>query len=115
VDLTYDPSDPYAVTCSFHLSGGAVLWTFARDLLGEGLAEPTGDGDVHVWPCVNDHGYAVLSVELCSPHGDALVEMRFADAVGFVDRMHALVAPGDEHAHIDVDATIRAIWAAENA
>ena len=115
VDVKYDPRDPYAVTCSFHLAGGPVLWTFGRDLLSEGLCEPTGDGDVHVWPCVNDQGYAVVSVELCSPHGDALVEVRFADAVDFVDRMHALVAPGDEHTNVDLDAAIRAILDAEQA
>ena len=47
------------MTASFHLAGGPVRWTFGRDLLSGGLCEPTGDGDVHVWPCVNDQGYAV--------------------------------------------------------
>ena len=36
------------------------------------------------------------------------------DAVEFVDRMHAAVPPGEESARLDTDATISAIYAAEN-
>ncbi len=46
----YTPSDPYAVTLTFHVPGEAVVWTFSRELLMLGLDEPAGDGDVHVWP-----------------------------------------------------------------
>lgn len=114
-ELSYDSSDPYAVTISFHLGDGPVPWIFARDLLTGGLAEPTGDGDVHVWPCVNDEGHAVVTVELCSLDGDALVELGTADVAEFVRRSHALVAPGAESAHVDVDALVTAMLAAGNA
>ena len=113
-DLSYDTSDPYALTICYHLKDGSVPWTFARDLLSGGLAEPIGDGDLHVWPSLDDAGLAVVTIEFCSPYGDAMIEVRTADALGFVERSHALVAPGTESAHLDLDGTIAAIWVAEN-
>ena len=115
LELGYAAGDPYTVGISFHPDDRPVHWEFARDLLSDGLHEPSGDGDVHVWPCLDDRGRAILVVELCSPNGDALVEIRLGDAVDFVERMHALVAPGEESANLDVDAAVLAIYAAENA
>jgi hypothetical protein len=114
-ELTYDPADPYAVTAVFITGAGNVRWTFGRDLLVEGLYEPSGDGDVHVWPCLDADGHAVVIIELCSPDGEALVQARTGDLTTFVERMTALVAPGTESDHMDVDATIAAIFAAEAA
>jgi hypothetical protein len=114
VELGYAADDPYCVRLAFHPDDSPVRWDFARDLLSSGLLEPVGDGDVHVWSCLDDEGVAVLSVELCSPYGDALVEILLADAADFVDRMHAVVPPGEESARMDLDATIQAIYAAEN-
>jgi hypothetical protein len=115
LELGYAADDPYTVGVSFHPDDRPVRWEFARDLLSEGLHEPSGDGDVHVWPCLDDHGRAIVVVELCSPHGDALVEIRLGDAVGFVDRMHALVPMGEESSCLDTDAAILAIFASESA
>jgi hypothetical protein len=114
-DLNYDPRDPYAVTAVFMTGAGNVRWTFGRELLVEGLYEPTGDGDVHVWPCLDPDGHAVVIVELCSPDGEALVQARTGDLTTFVDRMTALVPVGSESDLMDVDATISAIFAAEAA
>jgi Streptomyces sporulation and cell division protein, SsgA len=113
LELGYSAADPYTVAISFHPDDRPVRWEFARDLLTDGLREPAGDGDVHAWPCLDDHGNAVVVVELCSPNGDALVEIRLGDAFEFVDRMHGLVAPGEESEHLDIDAAILAIYAAE--
>ena len=113
--LRYDSSDPFALTIAFQLSEGPVPWTFARDLLSTGLTEPTGDGDVHVWPGLDDEGFATVSIELCSPNGNALVELRTAEADLFMTRSHAVVAPGAESAHLDVDALIAAIRTTETA
>ena len=114
-DLTYDPRDPYAVTAVFMTGAGNVRWTFGRDLLVDGLYEPTGDGDVHVWPCLDADGHAVVIIELCSPDGEALVQARTGDLTTFVERMTTLVAPGSESDMMDVDAAIAAIFAAEAA
>ena len=73
-DLVFDPADPYAVTMVFRTGVQEVLWTFGRELLVEGLYEPTGDGDVHVWPCLSSDGSAVVIIELCSPDGELLVQ-----------------------------------------
>jgi len=114
-ELQYDPQDPYAVTTVFMTGASAVRWTFGRDLLTEGLYEPSGDGDVHVWPCLDSDGRAVVIIELCSPDGEALVQARTGDLTSFVERMSRAVEPGHESEHLDVDATIAAIFAAEAA
>jgi hypothetical protein len=112
-ELSYDPADPLAVSAIFSTVAGRVRWTFGRDLLIEGLIEPVGDGDVHVWPCVDNDGNSVVIIELCSPDGEALVQGRTGDITAFVERMTRSVAPGAEGALLDVDAAIAAIFAAE--
>ncbi len=107
--LHYDPRDPYAVTALFHTSQGEVRWTFGRDLLVAGLYEPCGDGDVHVWPCLDAGGHAVVIIELSSPDGEALVQARTGDLSEFVERICAAVKPGNESSFVDVDAAIAAI------
>ena len=114
-ELSYDPADPLAVSATFATVAGRVRWTFGRDLLIEGLVEPVGDGDVHVWPCVDNDGNSVVIIELCSPDGEALVQGRTADITAFVERMTRSVAPGAEATLLDVDAAIAAILAAEAA
>ena len=110
-DLVFDPADPFAVTMVFRTGVQEVRWTFGRELLVEGLYEPTGDGDVHVWPCLSSDGSAVVIVELCSPDGEALVQAPAGEIISFVDRMTAAVTPGAET--VDVEAAIAAIFAAE--
>lgn len=114
-ELRYDATDPFAVTTVFMTGHSEVRWTFGRDLLAEGLYEPAGDGDVHVWPCLDSRGHAVVIIELCSPDGEALVQARTGDLRTFVDRMSKVVKPGTESDLVDVDAAITAIFAAENA
>jgi hypothetical protein len=114
-ELAYDPRDPFAVSATFNTIAGDVRWTFGRDLLIGGLYEPTGDGDVHVWPCLDNEGEPVVIIELCSPDGEALVQVRTTEITAFVERMTAAVAPGAEADYTDVDAAIAAIFAAEAA
>jgi hypothetical protein len=114
-ELRYDPADPYAVTTVFKTGASQVRWTFGRELLTEGLYEPAGDGDVHVWPCLDSAGHAVVIIELCSPDGEALVQARTGDLQSFVERMNHAVALGSESDLMDVDSAIAAIFAAENA
>ena len=112
-ELQYDPRDPYAVTTVFMTGRSQVRWTFGRDLLAAGLYEPSGDGDVHVWPCLDADGHAVVIVELCSPDGEALVQARTGDLSAFVERMTKAVQPGTESDYLDLDAAITAILEAE--
>jgi hypothetical protein len=114
-ELQYDSRDPYAVTTVFMTGDGHVRWTFGRDLLREGLYEPAGDGDVHVWPCLDTDGHAVVIIELCSPDGEALVQARTEDLSAFVERMTKAVAPGEESRHLDIDGAILAFFGGEAA
>lgn len=114
-ELSYDPQDPFAVSATFMTIAGQVRWTFGRDLLIGGLYEPTGDGDVHVWPCLDNEAHSVVIIELCSPDGEALVQARTPDIANFVNRMTEAVAVGAEGGHLDVDAAIAAIFAADAA
>ncbi len=114
-ELSYDPADPLAVSATFSTVAGQVRWTFGRDLLIEGLVEPVGDGDVHVWPCLDNDGNSVVIIELCSPDGEALVQGDVAEITAFVDSMLQAAAPGAESDHLDLDLTIAAIFAAEAA
>jgi hypothetical protein len=115
VELHYQRTDPYAVTAVFLTGSNPVRWTFGRDLLLEGLHEPTGDGDVHVWPCMDADGAPVVLIELCSPDGEALVQARTGELAGFLQRITSLVPVGSESQLIDVDAAVAAILAAEAA
>jgi hypothetical protein len=114
-ELQYDPRDPYAVTTVFMTGRSQVRWTFGRDLLTAGLYEPSGDGDVHVWPCLDADGHAVVIIELSSPDGEALVQARTGDLTSFVERMSKAVAPGTESEYLNLDAAIAAIIEAESA
>ena len=114
-ELSFDPRDPFAVTATFMTVAGQVRWTFGRDLLIGGLYEPTGDGDVHVWPCLDNQAHSVVIIELCSPDGEALVQARTVDVTAFVEQMTTAVPVGDEGVYLDVDAAISAIFASEAA
>ena len=113
--LRYESDDPYAISAEFSTGAESVGWVFARDLLASGLYEPAGDGDVHVWPCLDSDGHAVVIIELCSPDGEALVQAKTGDLSSFVDRMSKVVEIGNESAHLNVDDAIKAIFAAEAA
>jgi hypothetical protein len=113
--LSYDPRDPFAMSATFLTVGGDVRWTFGRDLLIGGIVEPTGDGDVHVWPCTDNDAHPVVIIELCSPDGEALVQARTSDVIAFVEKMTAAVPVGTEAANLDIDAAINAIFSADAA
>lgn len=114
-DLSFDSQDPCAVSIVFRAAPDPVRWTFSRDLVSSGVGEPTGDGDVHVWPWRDDSGLAVVMLELCSPDGDAMVQFQLHDVVSFVDRTYAAVPAGEESDHLDIDSVIAGIFRAENA
>ncbi len=115
-DLAYDVTDPYAVQVSFHTgsgtgSGDVVQWTFARQLLSDGVSQPAGEGDVQVWPSTGD-GSAVVCLSLSSPSGRALFEVPLGDLVEFLGRTYEAVPTGDETSHVDVDAELALLlWA----
>ncbi|HET8602811.1 MAG TPA: SsgA family sporulation/cell division regulator [Marmoricola sp.] len=110
-DFCYQPSDPFAVTATFKTGGGPVCWTFGRELLVHGTYEPTGDGDVHVWPCLGADGAAVVIIELSSPEGQVLVQASSRDMAQLVTAMLASVPLGDEAAFVDIDRELAGLFA----
>ena len=111
-DLVFDPADPYAVTMVFRTGVQEVLWTFGRELLDGGRYEPTGDGDVHVWPCLSSHGSAVVIIELCSPDGELLVQASSRSVDHFVTAMLESVPDGHESSFVDFDDELAQILSA---
>jgi hypothetical protein len=112
--LRYDITDPYAVQVSF-LTGGSdgesVEWTFARQLLTDGVTAPVGEGDVQVWPSASA-GAPVVCLSLSSPSGKALFEVPLPELVDFLGQTYAAVPTGSESEHVDVDAELALLlWA----
>ena len=102
-DLVFDPSDPYAMTLVFRTSAQDVRWTFARELLVSGRFEPTGDGDVHVWPCLSSDLRAVVIIELCSAGGELRVRADSRSVDTFIAKMLTSVPEGQESAFVNFD------------
>jgi len=110
-ELRYDKRDPYAVAASFDTGATSVCWVFGRDLLARGLFSPTGEGDVHVWPCLDASGRAVTMVELNSPEGKALMQAQSQELSDFLRRAEALVPSGSETMHVDMDQVLAQLFA----
>jgi hypothetical protein len=105
-ELVFDPADPYAISMNLEARSGTVTWTFARELLDQGLYSPSGDGDVQVWPCLSGAGDAVVIIELCSPDGTALLQAPSRTVHDFVARTLDIVPAGQESAHLALDTLI---------
>jgi hypothetical protein len=105
-ELIFDHVDPYAVAMHLEAKSGTVVWTFARELLADGLYVPTGNGDVQVWPCLSNTGEAVVIIELCSPDGLALLQAPSRTVHDFVVRTYEVVPEGDESVHLEMDTLI---------
>ncbi|MBD9702217.1 SsgA family sporulation/cell division regulator [Streptomyces caniscabiei] len=101
--LAYRGDDPYAVHITFHVnSDRPVHWTFARELLVEGVFRPCGHGDVRVWP-TKVSGRSVVLMALSSPDGDALLEAPAAAVSAWLERTLRLVPPGAEFGMLGID------------
>ena len=101
--LGYLTDDPYAVHVTFHIdTQHPVYWTFARDLLVEGVFRPCGQGDVRVWPTKTE-GRGVVLMALSSPDGDALLEAPAAAVSAWLERTLRAVPPGTEGRQLGID------------
>ncbi|WP_432157317.1 SsgA family sporulation/cell division regulator [Streptomyces sp. bgisy153] len=101
--LGYRSDDPFAVHVTFHVdSEFPVHWTFARELLVEGVFRPCGQGDVRVWP-TKAEGRGVMLMALSSPDGDALLEAPAAQVSVWLERTLRVVPPGTEREQLGID------------
>ena len=115
VELSYDPADPFAVAAVFDTDGERIRWTFARELLRLGLFEPTGDGDVHLWPSTDASGEETVILELCSPDGESTLQTRAVTVASFLDATSRVVPFGTESSYVDIDALVAGILASAQA
>ncbi|MFJ8912175.1 SsgA family sporulation/cell division regulator [Amycolatopsis sp. NPDC102389] len=107
--LSFHAGEPFAVTVAFRTERGRwVEWTFARELLAEGLTDPTGLGDVRVRPDLSEDE-AMLTLEIESPDGYASFELEREDVETFLESTYELVPFGSESEHFDVEALIEEI------
>ncbi|WP_055600429.1 SsgA family sporulation/cell division regulator [Streptomyces aureus] len=101
--LAYRTDDPYAVHITFHIgTDHPVNWTFARELLVEGVFRACGHGDVRIWPTKVD-GRGVILMALSSPDGDALLEAPAAQVSAWLERTLRAVPPGTECERLGID------------
>jgi len=109
VSLTYDPSDPYAVAVRVHADDAAATWTFARDLLADGLRSmvPLGDGRVRV------QATSVLTEisHTDDAGGVTVLRLPWWNTREFVRLSQSLVARGEEE--VDVDSWLEALTGQE--
>jgi hypothetical protein len=111
--LFYSGDDPYAVRMAFHVgTDEPVEWIFARDLLSAGMAGPSGEGDVKVWPSSSD-GEPTLNLVLSSPFGQAHFEAPMQAMSEFMRRTFDVVPAGQESDHFDVGGELEhLLWQA---
>lgn len=105
----YQSDDPYAVWLTFHIPGGDVSWVLARSLLLKGLTEPAGEGDVRLWPSIDETGRAVVCLDFHSPEGRLLTEARTADLHTFLAQTWTAVPPGAESLQLDLDHLVESL------
>jgi hypothetical protein len=111
--MRFDQDDPYAVHVVFHPGNPdaeQVSWSFARELLAAGLVEPSGIGDVRVWPWSTPRGDSI-ALALSSPDGNALFELSRSLVARFLRRSYALVPKGKEPDSLDVDTAVSKLLA----
>ncbi|MEV5607474.1 SsgA family sporulation/cell division regulator [Streptomyces sp. NPDC052225] len=103
-ELSYDAGDPLAVCLVFTGQGPrSVRWVFSRELLAEGLNARTGEGDVALWPVLDEDGETdCLRIRL---GGDrtALIELDAAPVAEWLAETYGLVPPGTELDGVDWD------------
>ncbi|MFC8125527.1 SsgA family sporulation/cell division regulator [Streptomyces sp. NPDC057302] len=104
VRLYYKNTDPYAVHFSFDFTPDTVVrWTFARELLDQGLTAPAGIGDVKITP-IGPHRHCGFSIELESPGGYSRLEGPAASVKAWLAKTYTAVAAGQESKAVDIDS-----------
>ena len=108
--LGYEATDPFAVHLDIAAGDGIVRWSFARELLTEGVEQATGAGDVRIIPVGGAQGRRIRIV-LTSPDGAATLEAPLTEMVEFLAATFESVPTGSESSLIDLDALVDALLA----
>ncbi|PWI13411.1 SsgA family sporulation/cell division regulator [Streptomyces sp. Act143] len=117
--LSYEASDPFAVTAVFSHDGRVLArWRLDREMLAEGLRGPVGAGDVRLRPVSSEMGQELRMEFLGDSRADGgrhhAVVFAWAPAVtAFLRRTRELVPPGSERT--GVDAFLAELFAQDRA
>ncbi|GGP62655.1 SsgA family sporulation/cell division regulator [Streptomyces calvus] len=105
--LSYDPSDPFAVTIVFSHDGRVLArWQLDREMVTEGLTRPVGIGDVRLAPQSRGVGRELRMEFLGEARADGgrhhAVVFAWAETIGeFLHETRRMVAPGQEEVRVD--------------
>lgn len=102
----YDARDPFAVWITFEDGRNCIRWAVCRSLLSLGLTDPAGEGDLQLWPSVDEDGRGVVVLEFCSPDGHLAVQASTRELYRFLTRTLAVVPFGTESQVLDLDSVI---------
>ncbi|WP_329133754.1 SsgA family sporulation/cell division regulator [Streptomyces sp. NBC_01476] len=106
-DLVYRPRDCLAVNMVLRGPDGvAVGWTFAWELLSQGLVGPAGEGDIRVRPLRGAE--PLVEVVLATSFG-ARVRFPARDIGFFVSRVRAFASHDEPHIARSLDAELATI------
>jgi hypothetical protein len=98
VEFGYDARDPYAVRLVFRDGQDSATWTFARDLLADGLTGLGGTHDVACWT-----KGIWFHIMLSSPDGRAIFKVIAGQVRAFLIDAEDLVPYGAETAIVDAE------------
>ncbi|NNG37645.1 SsgA family sporulation/cell division regulator [Nakamurella aerolata] len=110
-ELRYRAHQPFAVELSLRLGNAeSVEWSFARELLLQGLHAPAGCGDVQLFPAAGLlPASSAVMIELRSPDGRAVLRADRADLEHFASATLEMVPLGSEREHYNLDLELAAL------
>lgn len=104
--MGYRPEDPYAISLVFHSGSGDVEWVVSRTLMLRGLASPAGEGDVKVYPSIDEDARAVAILDVSSPDGRLIAHAGSRSIQSFLTRTFSVVPVGRESEFLDLDSLV---------
>ncbi|MEU1598319.1 SsgA family sporulation/cell division regulator [Streptomyces sp. NPDC005708] len=103
--LHYSITDPFAVQLILAPTETAVEWTFARDLLQAGIQQPSGIGDVEIWPArfpeEDTAASDLICINLKSSDDETLLRVSKAMTRTFLQQTYSMMPSGVEQSDID--------------
>lgn len=98
----FPEADPYAMVFIF-FTPEPVQWTFARDLLVEGLTVPAGEGDVKFRP---HEGHIIMEITDPTNNGSAEFVFLRQDIQSICEIAETMMPQGNESEKINWDAEL---------
>ncbi|MFD9335655.1 SsgA family sporulation/cell division regulator [Streptomyces sp. NPDC060028] len=107
--FVYRSDRPYELALDFEGAGMHLArWVFSRELLLDGQACATGEGDIQVWPR-REGTEPRIFLAFSNGAQSCLVSARAKDVRELCRRMTELVPRGQEQRHYDLDAELSAL------